>query len=158
VQPLTGVRVLDRSEGISGPYATKVLADAGADVAKVEPVGGDSLRRWGSGALFDYLNAGKRSVTSDAGLVDAADILVAGAGVDVGALRAAHHDRDLMLGELGQAEHLPHVKPMLTRQTVDPPPTVGSTADTEHGGRPYIGRQAEPSHPLRHQHRIRQRR
>jgi len=90
VQPLTGVRVLDRSEGISGPYATKVLADAGADVVKVEPVGGDSLRRWGSGALFDYLNAGKRSVTSDAGLVDAADILVAGAGVDVGALRAAH--------------------------------------------------------------------
>ena len=64
---LTGVRVLDRSTGIAGPYCTKVLADAGADVVKVERTP-DPLRRWGSGALFEYLNAAKRSITDDAGL------------------------------------------------------------------------------------------
>jgi len=90
VQSLAGVRVLDRSTDIAGPYATKILADAGADVVKVEPGGGDPLRRWRSGALFEYLNAGKRSVTADDGLVDGADVLVTGAPLDVAALRAAH--------------------------------------------------------------------
>src|SRR5450631_1362994 len=90
VQPLSGTRVLDRTSGIAGPYATKVLADAGADVVKVERGGGDPLRRWRSGALFEYLNAGKRSVASDDGLVARADILVADDRVDVAALRSAN--------------------------------------------------------------------
>jgi crotonobetainyl-CoA:carnitine CoA-transferase CaiB-like acyl-CoA transferase len=86
---LTGVRVLDRSSGIAGPYCTKVLADAGADVVKVEPTP-DPLRTWGSGALFDYLNASKRSITDDVGLAAAADILVTDTVVDVAALHAAN--------------------------------------------------------------------
>ena len=59
---LEGVRVVDLTTDIAGPYCTKVLADAGADVVKVEPPAGDPLRRWGSGALFEYLNTSKRSV------------------------------------------------------------------------------------------------
>ncbi len=80
---LDGVRVLDRSGGIAGPYCTKVLADAGADVVKVE-VRPDPLRAWGSGALFEYLNASKRSIADEAGLDAAADILVTDVPVDVG--------------------------------------------------------------------------
>ena len=43
---LDGVRVLDFSSEIAGPYATKLLADAGADVVKVEKPSGDPMRRW----------------------------------------------------------------------------------------------------------------
>jgi crotonobetainyl-CoA:carnitine CoA-transferase CaiB-like acyl-CoA transferase len=87
---LRGARVLDLSTGIAGPYCTKLLADAGADVVKVEPPEGDPLRTWtaagpgtapGTGVLFEYLNTSKRSVlTTDPDLAElaaAADIIVA---------------------------------------------------------------------------------
>ena len=45
-------------------------------MVKVEPSGGDPLRHSGSGALFDYLNAGKRSVTDAAALADEADVVL----------------------------------------------------------------------------------
>ena len=74
--PLEGLRVLDLSTEIAGPYATKLLVDAGADVVKVEaPGAGDPLRRWTAsgtalpeaedGALFRFLNASKRSIALD---------------------------------------------------------------------------------------------
>ena len=66
--PLEHLRVVDFSTGIPGAYTTKLLADAGADVWKVEPAGGDPLRRWSAsglrepdadGLLFRFLAAGK---------------------------------------------------------------------------------------------------
>ncbi|MEX2267106.1 MAG: CoA transferase [Acidimicrobiia bacterium] len=69
---LTGVRVVDCSTGISGGYCTKLLADAGADVVKVEPREGDPLRTWRSGALFEFLNTSKRSIV---GAPDDSDVL-----------------------------------------------------------------------------------
>lgn len=71
---LSGISVLDVSDGISGGYCSKVLRDLGADVIKLEtPNFGDSTRRMGpflnrapnreTSAPFLYLNAGKRSVT-----------------------------------------------------------------------------------------------
>jgi len=69
---LGALRVVDLSTGIAGAYCTKLLADAGADVVKVEPPAGDPLRRWSAtrgelppdedGALFQFLAGGKRSV------------------------------------------------------------------------------------------------
>ena len=74
--PLAGLRVVELATDIAGPYATKLLADAGADVVKVEhPAGRDPLRRWTSsgvevppgedGVLFRFLNTSKRSVAID---------------------------------------------------------------------------------------------
>jgi crotonobetainyl-CoA:carnitine CoA-transferase CaiB-like acyl-CoA transferase len=80
---LDGTRVLDRTGEIAGPYCTKLLADAGADVVRVEPAGGDPLRRWRSGALFDFLNASKRSVTEVGELLAGADLLVTDRPADV---------------------------------------------------------------------------
>ena len=72
---LDGVRVLDRTTQIAGPYCTKLLVDAGADVVSVAPVD--------DGGLYEYLHASKR--VGEAG-VDAADILVVDEPVDVQAL------------------------------------------------------------------------
>lgn len=69
--PLRKYRILDFSSNIAGPYATKLFADAGADVIKIESEKGDPLRGWSAtgaelggldGALFRFLNASKRSV------------------------------------------------------------------------------------------------
>jgi crotonobetainyl-CoA:carnitine CoA-transferase CaiB-like acyl-CoA transferase len=60
---LAGVRVLDLSIWRPGPYATSLLCALGADVVKVEPPGGDPMRRYPG--LFEEINAGKRSVVLD---------------------------------------------------------------------------------------------
>ena len=66
--PLAGVRILDLSAVVSGPMATMVLADQGADVIKVEPPGwGDGIRFLGAsnngvGAMFSMINRNKRSI------------------------------------------------------------------------------------------------
>jgi crotonobetainyl-CoA:carnitine CoA-transferase CaiB-like acyl-CoA transferase len=72
VNPLQGVRVIDLTRILAGPYCTQALADAGADVVKVEAPGkGDDTRGWGppfvagESVYFLSVNRGKRSLTLD---------------------------------------------------------------------------------------------
>ena len=73
-QPLSGLKVLDFTWHLAGPYGSKLLADYGADVVKVErPGGGDPARRYGPfpgdqphlerSGLFLHVNTNKRSIT-----------------------------------------------------------------------------------------------
>jgi formyl-CoA transferase len=68
---MTGLRVIDLTRVLGGPYCTQILADHGADVIKVEPPAGDETRDWGppfhedDAAYFIGINRNKRSVGLD---------------------------------------------------------------------------------------------
>ncbi len=92
LRPLAGTRVVDVTSSLAGPTSAQLLATLGADVVKIEPLGGDHARSWGppflhgEGAMFLASNAGKRSLAVDLGsdrgreivlrLVDGADVFV----------------------------------------------------------------------------------
>jgi crotonobetainyl-CoA:carnitine CoA-transferase CaiB-like acyl-CoA transferase len=131
--PLSGVRVLDLGQYISGPCAAVLLAEMGADVVKVEPPErGDPFRAWERGGLnatFVAFNRGKRSVTLNLksaegiermlALVATADVLVenfrpgvmARLGIDHEMLRERNsrllHCSITGFGSTGPYRHLP---------------------------------------------------
>ncbi|MBW2269096.1 MAG: CoA transferase [Deltaproteobacteria bacterium] len=109
---LKELRVIDHSNEIAGPYCSKLFADAGADVIKLEVPGGDPLRAWSvtgndlggqDGALFRYLNASKRSViglldeTAREGDGDGSDALIASADLLIEDLPPGAYDRPALL-------------------------------------------------------------
>ena len=107
MQPLNDYVVVDLSVGIAGAYCTKLLADGGAHVIKVESPVGDPLRQWSAsgaeiedgddGALFSFLACSKSSVVVDPenpddisllrGLLTEADAVVWSRGSAIVALR-----------------------------------------------------------------------
>ncbi len=103
---LEGIRVLDLTRMVAGPFATKLCADYGADVLKVEPPDGDPSRREPpffhdephpeKSALFLHLNTNKRSITLDLEHAEARAIvrrLAAEVDVVVGTSRPARWRR-----------------------------------------------------------------
>jgi len=71
--PLAGLKVLDLSRVLAGPFAGRMLCDLGADVVKVEPPDGDVTRLWGAerggiAGYFNQQNAGKRGICVDLGV------------------------------------------------------------------------------------------
>ncbi len=110
-RPLADVTVVDAAEGVAGGYASRLLADLGASVIKVEPPGGDRLRALGpfaaatpdleAGGLHLALNAGKQSIVLDLdresdrerflALLAGADVLVESTGPRVMERRGLSH-------------------------------------------------------------------
>src|SRR5262249_55246568 len=91
MKPLEGLLVADFTTLLPGPLATLMLAEAGAEVVKIERPGGEDVRRFppywaGQSAAFAYLNRGKKSLVADLkrdadktpvlDLIDRADVLV----------------------------------------------------------------------------------
>ena len=78
--PLSGIRVLDLASVVSGPVAAVTLADQGADVIKVEALGGDMTRRSRTAVgdfppMFVACNRGKRSIAIDLKKAEGAEVL-----------------------------------------------------------------------------------
>jgi formyl-CoA transferase len=80
---LAGVKVVDLSRVLGGPYCTQILGDHGADVIKVEPPQGDETRAWGppfengSSSYFQGVNRNKRGIVLDLKQEPARDMLLA---------------------------------------------------------------------------------
>ncbi len=137
---LAGIRVIDFTTTIAGPHCTRLLADLGAEVVKIEAPEGDMMRtrppiRNGASGMFGYLNAGKRSLVLDlkqASAVSAAKRLAARAdvvvenyrpgvmkrlGLDYDTLKAAKPDLIYCAisgyGQTGPAAELPAYAPMI---------------------------------------------
>ena len=163
--PLDGYTVIDLSVGIAGAYCTKLLADGGATVVKVEPPEGDPLRRWSAsgaeikagddGALFSFLACSKDSVVVDPANAD-----------DLTSSRPARRRRTRWCGRAGRgrrarrvraAQHSTGRYPHLTVTSITPFGLEGPWADrpaTEFtvqawsGGVIGLGRGAQDRAPL----------
>jgi len=129
--PLAGIKILDLTSVVMGPFATQILAELGAEVIKIEPHEGDNMRHVGlmrnrgMGHLFLHLNRGKRCLVLDLKqaqgreallrLIPAADVLVYNVrpaamvrlGLSYAALRALN-PRLLYVGCYGYSERGPY--------------------------------------------------
>lgn len=137
--PLHGIRVIDLSSLIFGPYATQILGDLGAEVIKVEPPGGDRIRvelkhrdakNKDMGSLFMAVNRNKKSVTLDLkqeGDRESLRALIVDAHVFI------HNVRAVAIGQLGFSyEEVARINPSIVYVHC-----AGYGSDG-----PYAGRQA----------------
>ncbi|WP_216906348.1 CaiB/BaiF CoA transferase family protein [Nocardia noduli] len=163
--PLSGVVVIDLSTGIAGAYCTKLLAEGGAKVVKVEPPEGDPLRRWSAsgadiadgddGALFAFLSGTKDSVVADvavAGDLDFLASLLAGADVVVWSSGTSVSDHPRLSPTEIRREHPHLVVTTITPFGLDGPwrdrPATEFTLQAWSGGIMGLGRGAPDRAPV----------
>lgn len=134
-QPLSGIRVIDLTRVLSGPFATMLLGDMGAEIVKIETPGGDPVRGQGASAggmsnYFAGFNRNKRSVVLDLRKPEGKEVLaklIAGADVLIENFRPG------VLGEMGFTEaRLNELNPRLIIASIN---GYGSTG-------PYVDRPA----------------
>ncbi len=163
--PLDDIRVIDLTEGLAGPRCTKILAELGADVIKIEPLTGDECRHYGpfapdrldleSSGMFLYLNLNKRGVTLNLETARGKEMLrqlVGTADILVENFRPGHMDA---LG-LGYKE-LSTLNPRLVMTSISNFGATGQYRDYEAtdlvlyalGGQMYVSGEYD-RHPLTH--------
>lgn len=163
--PLSGYSVVDLSTGIAGGYCTKLLADGGAHITKVEPPEGDSLRMWSAsgaevdaeagGALFSFLACSKHSVVADPG-AEADAVMLEGLLAGADAVVWSPGSRVAELGSMAPAEILrrhPHlIVTAITPFGLEGPwrdrPATEFTLQAWSGGMTGIGRGAQDRAPV----------
>src|SRR5437868_14185792 len=102
---MTGLRVIDLTRVLGGPYCTQILADHGGDVMQAEPPAGDEVRDWGppfhdeDAAYFVGINRNKRSIGLDLASKKRAR------RVDEDAGRRRRPDREFQAGHTRQMGH-----------------------------------------------------
>lgn len=163
---LQGITVIELGQMVSAPYCGKLFADYGADVIKVEPLDGDTARRWGpfpgdqphpeKSGLFFFLNTNKRGVTLDVTRAAGRDVLLQ-------LLRRAdvliENNRPREMREWGlDYASLAQVNPDLVMISITPYGQTGPYSDwngydlnafhLSAAGHRYCGRPGEP--PLEH--------
>ena len=153
--PLDGFVVVDLSSGIAGGYCTKLFADGGAGVVKVEAPEGDPLRAWSAsgapvdaaagGALFSFLACSKRSVVVDPeGDLQAVEDLLAGADAVVWSAGSRLADMDSLRPQRIHERHPHLVVTSITPFGLDGPwrdrPATEFTLQAWSGGALGIGR------------------
>nr|HID59429.1 CoA transferase [Desulfobacterales bacterium] len=107
--PLEGIRILDLSQLLPGPFCSMLLGDLGAEIVKIEPPGGDPARTMLTPGYFESINRNKKSIVLDLknrlsksvffSLVETADIVIEGfrpgtvkrLGIDYKAVRSVNH-------------------------------------------------------------------
>ena len=167
-RPLDGLRVLDLSRALSGPFAGRILADLGANVVKVELPGADIAQTYGKltrgrSGLYAQLNAGKRSIVLDLRLPgDVARLLDLAAVCDVvvenfrpGILDrfgagwpalSAVNERLVMLSISGFGQDGPEASGRPTRRSFTPNPDSSAGRPTSAKARPPTSRSPSPTH------------
>ena len=161
---IPSIKVVEFAEGVAGPLAGLRLAELGASVIKVEPAGGDWLRKaepqmdgTGTSAAFFHLNCGKRSVALGADAPANRDLL-AGLLEDADVLITDRSDADLReLGLAGLADGVYAANPKLVHVHITPFGRHGPmahnkgselTAQAMAGYTRYLGTQGEPARRL----------
>lgn len=163
--PLEGCVVVDLSSGIPGAYATKILADGGAEIVKVEDPQGDPLRRWSAsgaviadgddGALFGFLACSKKSVVVDPAMgadVDLVERLLASADAVVWSRGSSVAELDA-LSPAAISRRYPHlIVTAITPFGLDGPwhdrPATEFTLQAWSGGAIGIGRGSQDRAPV----------